>query len=95
MTDLSLTAADQALVATAAAGDAPPRVGQALAELGRGSLVGRYVVLSKLGAGGMGVVFAAYDPELDRKVALKLLHPRLSADAGPRAPRRGHLPHRP
>jgi tetratricopeptide (TPR) repeat protein/predicted Ser/Thr protein kinase len=39
----------------------------------RGALIGRYVVLSKLGAGGMGVVLAAYDPELDRKIALKLL----------------------
>lgn len=28
------------------------------------------------------MVFAAYDPELDRKVALKLLHPRLKAAAG-------------
>ncbi len=41
----------------------------------RGDVVGRYVVLDKIGAGGMGIVYAAYDPELDRKIALKLLRP--------------------
>ncbi|MEM6990135.1 MAG: serine/threonine-protein kinase [Myxococcota bacterium] len=40
-----------------------------------GGRLGRYIVLSKLGAGAMGVVFSAHDPELDRKVAIKLLKP--------------------
>jgi tetratricopeptide (TPR) repeat protein len=43
-------------------------------ELPRGATIGRYVLLSLIGRGGMGEVYAAYDPELDRKVALKLLH---------------------
>ena len=39
----------------------------------RGSLVGRYLILSLLGTGAMGEVYAAYDPDLDRRVAVKLL----------------------
>ncbi|MBI3073093.1 MAG: tetratricopeptide repeat protein [Deltaproteobacteria bacterium] len=41
--------------------------------LPRGAIVGRYVCLNPIAAGGMGVLYAAYDPELDRKVAVKLL----------------------
>src|SRR4051812_2775120 len=41
----------------------------------RGSSIGRYVVIDQLGQGGMGIVYSAYDPELDRRVALKLVHP--------------------
>lgn len=50
---------------------APPE--HAVTPLGRGATIGRYVVLGLVGRGGMGEVYAAYDPELDRKVAVKLL----------------------
>ncbi|MEZ4385457.1 MAG: serine/threonine-protein kinase [Nannocystaceae bacterium] len=49
----------------------------------RGALLGRYVVLDRLGVGGMGVVYAAFDPELDRKVAIKLLQQRGPGSMGP------------
>ena len=61
-----------------------------------GETVGRYIVLDSLGEGGMGAVCLAYDPKLDRKVALKFLRrgmanweTRLIREAQAMA----HLPH--
>jgi serine/threonine protein kinase/tetratricopeptide (TPR) repeat protein len=59
-------------------GSATPDTGKAA--LARGASIGRYVVLGLVGRGGMGEVYAAYDPELDRKVAVKLL--RVKPGAG-------------
>ena len=42
--------------------------------LERGTAVGRFVVIDTVGMGGMGAVYSAYDPDLDRRVALKTLH---------------------
>ena len=50
-------------------GAPPPRAD----ELPRGAAIGRYLVLGRIGEGGMGVVYAAYDPELDRRIAIKVL----------------------
>ncbi|MBC8073665.1 MAG: serine/threonine protein kinase, partial [Deltaproteobacteria bacterium] len=49
-------------------------------DLPRGTVLSRYVILQRIGAGGMGVVYAAYDPQLDRRVALKLLSSARSVD---------------
>src|SRR4030067_1426563 len=62
----------RAQVAAARPGDEP-----AAEVLEPGSMVGRYLTLSRVGVGGMGVVYRAHDTELNRTVALKVLPPQL------------------
>src|SRR4051812_25804001 len=45
-----------------------------------GSKLGRYEVRSKIGEGGMGEVYLAFDTELDRSVAIKILPASIAAD---------------
>ena len=54
------------------------------------STLGRFVVAGTLGSGGMGVVFDAFDPALDRRVAVKLLKPDLWGSSAGDGERRLH-----
>src|SRR5262245_49585693 len=65
---LVAVAADGLLETSAAGHDA-----QGSALLAPGTLVDRYRILELAGRGAMGAVYAAYDPDLDRRVAIKLL----------------------
>ena len=49
--------------------------------LASGATLGPYTITAELGHGGMGVVYTAQDPRLDRHVAIKVLPPDLTRDA--------------
>src|SRR5688500_1747769 len=72
---LARTATAPGLKSAASGGDNPVLEGT----------LGRYRIEKELGAGGMGVVHAAFDPDLERRVALKVLR---SDDVGGEARQR-------
>ncbi len=53
--------------------------------LTKGTKVGHYTIVNKIGAGGMGEVYLAQDTRLKRRVALKFMPGRLASDADMRA----------
>ncbi len=61
---------DEALAATLPSHDVKPAP---KTNLTRGDRVGRYEIERVLGSGAMGIVYAAYDPDIDRRVALKMI----------------------
>src|SRR5436190_14529559 len=49
-------------------------------QLSAGTRLGRYEIHSQIGAGGMGEVYRAYDPKMNREIAIKILPAAFSAD---------------
>ncbi|HMF43777.1 MAG TPA: serine/threonine-protein kinase [Polyangia bacterium] len=67
---LTWAAAEQANRSRSVGREGRPFIGQ----LAPGSRVDRYQILGAVGRGGMGEVYAAYHPDLDRRIALKVVH---------------------
>jgi len=49
--------------------------------LKNGASLGSYTIIGRLGSGGMGEVYRAHDPKLERDVAIKVLLPEVVASA--------------
>ena len=73
---------DLARTATAPAdGSCTPTARDAGDVPGTPRMLDRYVIERQLGAGGMGVVYEAFDPDLERRIAIKFLRDGIAAEA--------------
>ncbi|HET6583140.1 MAG TPA: serine/threonine-protein kinase, partial [Nannocystaceae bacterium] len=68
---------DDTLLLRTRSGAAPV---EATSPLVPGDKVGRYLVRERIGKGGMGEVYEGFDPDLDRRIAIKLVHTRTAGD---------------
>jgi len=87
-----LAAVDPLAGETLARGSRTPAKGEVFLSassraLEQGSRVSRYILLERLGSGGMGEIYAAYDPQLDRRIALKLMRADVLSAMGTRSGR--------
>ncbi len=71
--------------AATVAGPGGPVRRPSLPGLVAGDMLGKYQLVGLLGRGGMGEVWAAHDPDLDRRVAIKVLHGALARSSDGRA----------
>jgi eukaryotic-like serine/threonine-protein kinase len=78
--DTWIVSSTPSLTADAAASQGRDQASAERSGARKGERIDRYLVLDHLGAGGMGEVLVAYDPQLDRRVALKLLRPDSHAE---------------
>jgi eukaryotic-like serine/threonine-protein kinase len=83
------TLAGATVLPTASGGQGPMTARQTIPSRGAVALERsrRYRVLRRLGSGGMGIVYAAHDLELDREIAIKLLRHDASEEARARLQR--------
>jgi serine/threonine-protein kinase len=80
--DVSDQQGEMATTPLMVAGSSTQQIKRALLDRLRDFTLGEYEILVELGSGGMASVYLAHDIQLDRKVAIKVMHPQLLEGEG-------------